>query len=31
MGYELLSNMTDDRKEAVAAFLEKRKPNLTGE
>jgi enoyl-CoA hydratase len=31
MGYELLSNMTADRKEAVAAFLEKRKPNLTGE
>lgn len=31
MGYELLSNMMDDRKEAVAAFLEKRKPNLTGE
>lgn len=31
MGYELLSNMTEDRKEAVAAFLEKRKPNLTGE
>jgi enoyl-CoA hydratase len=31
MGYELLSNMTQDRREAVAAFLEKRKPNLTGE
>ena len=31
MGYELLSNLTQDRKEAVAAFLEKRKPNLTGE
>lgn len=31
MGYELLSNMTADRKEAVAAFLQKRKPNLTGE
>ena len=31
MGYELLSNMTQDRKEAVAAFLEKRKPSLTGE
>ena len=31
MGYEMMSNLTEDRKEAVAAFLEKRKPNLTGE
>lgn len=31
VAYEILSNMTDDRKEAVAAFLEKRKPDLTGE
>jgi enoyl-CoA hydratase len=31
MGYELLSNMTADRREAVAAFLEKRPAKLTGE
>jgi enoyl-CoA hydratase len=31
MGYEILSNLTQDRKEAVAAFLEKRKPNLSGD
>jgi enoyl-CoA hydratase len=31
MGYEILSNMTDDRKEAVAAFIEKRAPNYTGD
>ncbi|NWG52441.1 MAG: enoyl-CoA hydratase/isomerase family protein [Hydrogenophilaceae bacterium] len=31
MGYEMLSNMTVDRREAVAAFLEKRAPKLTGE
>jgi enoyl-CoA hydratase len=31
MGYEVLSNMTQDRREAVAAFLEKRQPKLTGE
>lgn len=31
MAYELLSNSLDDRKEAVAAFIEKRAPKLTGE
>jgi enoyl-CoA hydratase len=31
MAYELLSNTLADRREAVAAFLEKRPPNLTGE
>ncbi|OYX49949.1 MAG: enoyl-CoA hydratase [Alphaproteobacteria bacterium 32-64-14] len=31
MAYELLSNTLADRKEAVAAFVEKRAPNLTGE
>jgi enoyl-CoA hydratase len=31
MGYEILSNMTDDRKEAVAAFIEKRAPTYTGD
>jgi enoyl-CoA hydratase len=31
MSYELLSNMTADRREAVAAFMEKRAPKLTGE
>lgn len=31
VAYETLSNMTADRREAVAAFLEKRTPNLTGE
>jgi enoyl-CoA hydratase len=31
MGYEMLSNLTNDRREAVAAFLEKRKPDLTGD
>jgi enoyl-CoA hydratase len=31
MAYELLSNMNSDRKEAVAAFIEKRPPKLTGE
>jgi enoyl-CoA hydratase len=31
MAYELLSNTLADRREAVAAFVEKRPPNLTGE
>jgi enoyl-CoA hydratase len=31
MAYELLSNTLADRKEAVAAFVEKRAPKLTGE
>ncbi len=31
MGYEVLSNMMHDRREAVAAFAEKRLPKLTGE
>ncbi|MBX3480339.1 MAG: enoyl-CoA hydratase/isomerase family protein [Caulobacter sp.] len=31
VAYEMLSNMTADRKEAVDAFRERRKPNLTGE
>ena len=31
MAYELLSNTLADRKEAVAAFVEKRAPQLTGE
>jgi len=31
VAYEILSNMTADRKEAVAAFRERRKPNLTGD
>jgi enoyl-CoA hydratase len=31
MGYEILSNMTQDRAEAVAAFREKRPARLTGE
>jgi enoyl-CoA hydratase len=30
VAYEVLSNMTDDRKEAVAAFLEKRAPIYGG-
>ena len=29
--YETLSNMTQDRAEAVAAFRERRAPKLTGE
>lgn len=31
IGWESVSNYMDDRKEAVAAFKEKRTPNLTGE
>lgn len=31
VAYEILSNMTEDRREAVAAFVDKRKPDLTGE
>ena len=31
MAYELLTNLTEDRKEAVKAFLEKRPMHLTGE
>ena len=31
IAYEILSNMTRDRQEAVSAFLEKRKPDLSGE
>ena len=31
IGYETLSNMTRDRQEAVSAFIEKRKPDYSGE
>ena len=31
IAYEMASNMTADRREAVAAFVEKRKPKLSGE
>ena len=31
VAYEILTNLTEDRREAVNAFIERRKPNLTGE
>jgi enoyl-CoA hydratase len=31
VAYEILNNMTEDRREAVAAFVERRPPNLTGD
>ncbi len=31
LGYEMLSNLTEDRREAVSAFVERRKPKLSGE
>ncbi len=31
IAYEVLTNMTDDRREAVAAFTERRPPRYTGE
>lgn len=31
VGYEMLSNLTSDRREAVDAFVQKRKPNYSGE
>ena len=31
IAYEILTNLTQDRKEAVAAFIERRKPEWTGE
>lgn len=31
LAYEMMSNVTEDRKEAVAAFLEKRASKLTGD
>ena len=31
LAYEILTNLTADRREAVAAFVERREPELTGE
>lgn len=31
LAYETMTNLTEDRQEAVQAFVEKRKPNFTGE
>ena len=31
VAYEVLSNLTEDRREAVRAFIERRKPTLSGE
>ncbi|MCY4342476.1 MAG: enoyl-CoA hydratase-related protein [Gammaproteobacteria bacterium] len=31
VAYEIVTNMTEDRKEAVSAFIERRKPKFTGE
>ena len=31
IAYEMISNLTDDRQEAVTAFVEKRAPNYSGE
>jgi len=31
IAYEIVTNMTDDRKEAVTAFMERRQPKFTGE
>ncbi len=31
VAYEIVTNMTEDRREAVAAFIDRRKPEFTGE